>query len=108
LVPEEHVIMVYEPDRRRVGKMRLPAEVEVWGQVLDLEGKAGRVMVRLGNQQVEAKTARRRFWVDFRTAVTLEKQEDVDNTLAVTVDFPDGEYAVCPGPERDWKVRKVK
>jgi hypothetical protein len=25
----------------------------------------------------------------------------------VTVDFPDGTYAVRPGPERDWKVRKV-
>ena len=108
LIPEEHVIMVYEPDRRRVAKMRLPAEVEVWGQVLDLEGKAGRVMVRLGDQQVEAKTARRRFWVDFRTAVMLQKLEDVDNTLTVTVDFPDGKYAVRPGPERDWKVRKLK
>jgi hypothetical protein len=65
-------------------------------------------MVRLGDRQVEAKTARRRFWVDFRTAVMLEKLEDVDNTLTVTVDFPDGKYAVRPGPVRDWRVRKVK
>jgi hypothetical protein len=33
--------------------------------------------------------------------------EDIDRTLTVTVDFPDGKYAVRPGLERDWKVRKV-
>jgi hypothetical protein len=107
MVPEEHVIMVYEPDRRRVGRRKLPAEVEVWGQVLDLEGRSGRVMVRLGDQQVEANTTRRRFWVDFHTSLMLSDHEEIDHSLMVTVEFPDGKYAVRPGPERDWKVRKV-
>ena len=106
LVPDEHVIMVYEPDRRRAARRRLPARVEVWGQVLDLEGKAGRVMVRLGDEESEAETTRRRFWVDFETTMRLKNIEDIDKTLTVTVDFPDGRYAVRPGPNRDWKVRK--
>jgi hypothetical protein len=106
LVPDEHVIMVYEPDRRRAAKMTLPAQVEVRGQVLDLQGQAGRVTVRLGDEQAEAETMRRRFWIDFTTRMMLRDHKEIDGTLTVYVDFPDGRYAVCPGPSRNWKVTK--
>lgn len=77
------------------------------GGILDLEGKSGRVMVRLGNQQFEAQTTRCRFWVDFHMSVMLSDHKQIDHSLMVTVDLPDGEYAVRPDPERDSKVRKV-
>jgi len=108
MVPEEHVIMVYEPDRRRAAKLKLPAAVEVRGQVLELKGKATKVTVTLGDEEVEAKMVRRRLWTDFKTTMTLKRHEDIDDTLTLTVDFPDGKYAVRPGPQRDWKVKKVE
>jgi len=106
MTSQEQVILIYEPDRRRAAKMRLPAEVELRGQVLELQGKASRVMVRLGNEEIEAKVVHRRLWADFHATATLRNLNDIDDTLMVTVDFPDGRYAVRPGPERDWKVRK--
>jgi hypothetical protein len=51
---------------------------------------------------------RRRLWTDFMTTMTLKRHEDIDDTLTVTVDFPDGRYAVRPGQERDWRVKKVE